>query len=89
MRRKLAIGECECELRCKRKVTEGNHMCFDWAHKPGEGDVHKAKGVAALYKLDEIEAEIAKCHLLFCECHKRQETDPSRITWQSKIAAGL
>ena len=86
MRRKLAIGICACG--CKRKVTEGNYMCFDWAHTPGEGDIHKVKNVPEC-NADEVEAEIAKCRLLFCECHKRQETDRDRATWKNKIAAGL
>ncbi len=81
--KKLAIGICACG--CKRKVTERNYMCFDFAHTPGEGDVHKVKKVSALYNLDEIEAEIAKCRLLFCECHKKQETDPGRVTWEKVI----
>ena len=81
----MAIGECECELRCKRKVTEGNHMCFDWAHKPGEGDIQKVKDVSQLWIPSEIEAEIKKCRLLFCECHKKLETDPGRVTWEKVI----
>ena len=82
MRKKLAIGECACG--CGRKVTEGNYMCFDFAHKHG---VDKVKNVAHCYYQDEIEAEIAKCRLLFCECHKKQETDRDRPTWKNKIAA--
>ena len=78
-RRKLGIGKCQCG--CNREVTERNWMCFDFAHTPGEGDIHKVKCVSNC-NFGEIEAEIAKCRLLFCECHKEQETDPGRITWQ-------
>ena len=80
MRRKLDIGICACG--CKKKVTKRNYMCFDFAHTPGEGDVQKVKGVSHIQKIGEIEPEIKKCRLLFCECHKRQETDPGRVTWE-------
>ena len=82
----MEIGKCECG-KCDNKITMGNYMCFDFAHKPGEGDIQKVKNVAHC-NLGEIEAEIAKCNLLFCECHKRQETDPGRVSWKNRIAAG-
>ena len=59
-------------------------MCFDFAHKPGEGDIHKLKNVAHC-KRGEIEAEIKKCRLLFCECHKKLETDPGRFSRKKKL----
>jgi len=87
MRRKLAIGICACG--CKKKVTKRNYMCFDFAHTPGKGDIQKVNHVSHMHKIGEIDAEIAKCNLLFCECHKKQETDPGRVSWKNKIAAGL
>ena len=59
-------------------------MCFDFAHTPGAGDVHKVNNVSHC-KIGEIEAEIKKCRLLFCECHKKLETDPGRVTWEKVI----
>ena len=85
MRRKLQIGKCECGT-CDNKITMGNFMCFDFAHKPGMGDIHKVANVGKISGGPrEIEAEIAKCRLLFCECHKKLETDPGRATWEKVI----
>ena len=85
MRRKLEIGKCQCGT-CDRKVTEGNFMCFDFAHKPGMGDIHKVASVGRISGGPRyIEAEIAKCRLLWCECHKRLETDPGRFSRKKEV----
>ena len=42
-------------------------------------------GVFRHFVIGEIEAEIKKCSLLFCECHKQQETDPGRVTWEKVL----
>jgi hypothetical protein len=85
LRRKLEIGKCECGT-CDRKVTEGNFMCLDFAHKPELGDIHKVACVGRVSGGPRyIEAEIAKCRLLFCECHKKLETDPGRFSRKKKL----
>lgn len=84
-KKKVAIGRCQCDdPTCDRKVTWINCCAFDFAHRPDrDGDGAKVAEIAAFVNymnspgtaIPLIEAEIPKCRLMHCHCHKIQDTD--------------
>jgi len=83
--KKMEIGRCQCgKPTCDRRVTWINCCAFDFAHRSGpDGDGAKVAGIAVFVSdwnsletaIPLIEAEIPKCRLMHCHCHKIQDTD--------------
>ena len=63
---KADIGSCQ---DCDRQVQSGLEMCFDFDHID---PTTKANSVSQMMSASEVRiaAEIAKCRLLCCYCHK-------------------
>lgn len=72
--KKVEIGKCST---CPLKVDVNEPFLFDWDHINPET---KTKSISDMcggtFPMKQIEAEIAKCRLLCCKCHRRH----TRIT---------
>ena len=66
---KVKIGECQV---CKRKVNEENAGCFDFDHRDEDTKICAISDMVMRKKnvYQHLKAEIAKCDLLCCNCHK-------------------
>nr|QBK91819.1 MAG: hypothetical protein LCPAC304_01570 [Pithovirus LCPAC304] len=70
---KLAIAKCEV---CENAVTQSTHYCFDFDHIDR---TTKTESVSRMLNrrrpLSIIQAEIDKCRLLCCKCHRLHTWD--------------
>jgi hypothetical protein len=65
----------ECQL-CEREVEEGFEMCFDFDHidpKTKKNSISRMVRSGASHKA--LDAEIAKCRLLCCYCHRKHTAE--------------
>ncbi len=76
---KLKIGGCEL---CDANVTKKNTYCFDFDHIDPET---KTCSVSQLCKISEIKAEIAKCRLLCCKCHRLHSIQQEKDTREQRL----
>lgn len=77
---KVSIGSCSL---CNRRVTPSNTFCFEFDHLvQGKKSASIADLVAC--SKDRIDAEIEKCRLLCCVCHRIHTIDQARKNRERK-----